>query len=571
MLNIFIQITKFLKKENKKFFLVLFFTFVTVIFESIGFISLVPLISVLINPDLIHETTIIKKIYTLIGAQNDRDFVIQYGIISISIFILSSFLFFVNNAIQVTFVNKLVRKTRLSLLEKYLEKDYSFHKKTNSVHLISKMFNQIDETSQLTIFGYFEFLNRISSSIIFIVLLAVYNFKISILAFATLLTIYFVIDFFIKKKINTISKELYSSNLKSLSYAVETIKSFKEIIFNYQRKFFLNRYSEEINKIYKARNFVRIMPRASRFLIESLAIGSSIIVVLVIFIYQNNVASYLDNLVFFVLAMYKILPNLNTSFMTIINLKSGYIQFKNIIEDLKVDEINGLNNDNEKIKFSKTIKLENVSFSYGEKEILKNINLEIKKNETVVIIGKSGSGKTSLCEVICGFLKPKSGIIKIDDKILSFNNRNSQRELFGYVGQETIIINDNFYVNVSFSNEYDSKKVEDVSKIARINEFIDTKENRYNHQISENGKNLSGGQKQRVAIARALYNSPEIIILDEATNNLDSNTEKEFYELIDTQIEGMTKIIITHNLNSIKNYDKLFVIENNKLIEKKNK
>lgn len=571
MLNIFIQITKFLKKENKKFFLVLFFTFVTVIFESIGFISLVPLISVLINPDLIHETTIIKKIYTLIGAQNDRDFVIQYGIISISIFILSSFLFFVNNAIQVTFVNKLVRKTRLSLLEKYLEKDYSFHKKTNSVHLISKMFNQIDETSQLTIFGYFEFLNRISSSIIFIVLLAVYNFKISILAFATLLTIYFVIDFFIKKKINTISKELYSSNLKSLSYAVETIKSFKEIIFNYQRKFFLNRYSEEINKIYKARNFVRIMPRASRFLIESLAIGSSIIVVLVIFIYQNNVASYLDNLVFFVLAMYKILPNLNTSFMTIINLKSGYIQFKNIIEDLKVDEINGLNNDNEKIKFSKKIKLENVSFSYGEKEILKNINLEIKKNETVVIIGKSGSGKTSLCEVICGFLKPKSGIIKIDDKILSFNNRNSQRELFGYVGQETIIINDNFYVNVSFSNEYDSKKVEDVSKIARINEFIDTKENRYNHQISENGKNLSGGQKQRVAIARALYNSPEIIILDEATNNLDSNTEKEFYELIDTQIEGMTKIIITHNLNSIKNYDKLFVIENNKLIEKKNK
>ena len=234
MLNIFIQITKFLKKENKKFFLVLFFTFVTVIFESIGFISLVPLISVLINPDLIHETTIIKKIYTLKGAQNDRDFVIQYGIISISIFILSSFLFFVNNAIQVTFVNKLVRKTRLSLLEKYLEKDYSFHKKTNSVHLISKMFNQIDETSQLTIFGYFEFLNRISSSIIFIVLLAVYNFKISILAFATLLTIYFVIDFFIKKKINTISKELYSSNLKSLSYAVETIKSFKEIVFDYQ-------------------------------------------------------------------------------------------------------------------------------------------------------------------------------------------------------------------------------------------------------------------------------------------------------------------------------------------------
>ncbi len=568
MLNILFQITQFLKKENKKFFLVLIFTFVTVIFESIGFISLVPLISVLINPDLIQETEIIKKIYVFIGSDNNRDFIINYGIISISIFILSSFLFFVNNAIQVTFVNKLVRKTRMSLLESYLDKDYLFHKKTNSVHLISKMFTQIDETSQSTIFGYFEFLNRISSSIIFIILLAAYNFKISILALSTLLIIYFFIDFFIKKKINKISKELYSSNLKSLSFAIETIKSFKEIVFDYQKKFFVKRYFEEINRIYKARNFVRIMPRASRFLIESLAIGSSIIVVLTIFILQNNVASHLDNLVFFVLAMYKILPNLNTSFMTIINLKSGYIQFKNITDDLMINENNRVISPN-KIKFKNSIKLENINFNYGEKEILKNINLEINKNETIVIVGKSGSGKTSLCEIICGFLQPATGLMKIDDKVINFKNRKDLRKLFGYVCQETMIINDNFYVNISFSNEYDSNRVEEVSKIARISEFIDTKEYGYDHQISENGKNLSGGQKQRVAIARALYNGPKILILDEATNNLDTNTEKEFYNLIDNQIEDMTKIIITHNLNSIKKYDKLFLIENNELIQKK--
>ena len=567
MLNILFQITRFLKKENKKFFLVLIFTFLTVIFESIGFISLVPLISVLINPDLIQETEIIKKIYVFIGSDNNRDFIINYGIISISIFILSSFLFFVNNAIQVTFVNKLVRKTRISLLESYLDKDYLFHKKTNSIHLISKMFTQIDETSQSTIFGYFDFLNRISSSIIFIILLAAYNFKISILALSTLLIIYFFIDFFIKKKINKISKELYSSNLKSLSFAIETIKSFKEIVFDYQKKFFVKRYFEEINRIYKARNFVRIMPRASRFLIESLAIGSSIIVVLTIFILQNNVASHLDNLVFFVLAMYKILPNLNTSFMTIINLKSGYIQFKNITNDLKINENNKVISPN-KIEFKNSIKLENINFNYGKKEILKNVNLEIKKNETSVIVGKSGSGKTSLCEIICGFLQPATGLMKIDNKVINFKNRKDLRKLFGYVCQETMIINDNFYVNISFSNEYDSKRVEEVSKIARINEFIDTKEYGYDHQISENGKNLSGGQKQRVAIARALYNGPKILILDEATNNLDTNTEKEFYKLIDSQIEDMTKIIITHNLNSIKKYDKLFIIENNELIQK---
>ena len=114
-------------------------------------------------------------------------------------FIISSLIFFVNTAIQVTFVNKLVRNTRLNLLEKYIDKDLLFHKNTNSVHLISKMFTQIDEASQLTFYGYFDFLNRISSSIIFISLLTLYNFKISILAFVTLLIFYFIIDFFIKK------------------------------------------------------------------------------------------------------------------------------------------------------------------------------------------------------------------------------------------------------------------------------------------------------------------------------------------------------------------------------------
>ncbi len=529
------------------------------------------MISVIINPELIHQTELIKKIYIFLNSEDERDFIISYGILSTSIFILSSFLFFINNAIQVTFVNRIVKETRLNLLDHYIEEDYFFHKKTNSVHLISKMFNQIDETSQLTIFGYFEFINRITSSVIFIFLLTLYNFKISILAFATLLLIYLIIDFFIKKKINKISKDLYSSNLKSLSYAVETIKSFKDIVFKYQKKFFMDRYSEEINKIYKARNFVRIMPRASRFLIETLAIGSSIIVILTIFILQNNVTNYLNNLVFFVLAMYKILPNLNTSFMTIINLKSGYIQFKNITDDLKKNVKDNSENIEKKTIFNQNIILENISFRYESKIILKDVNCQINKNETIVIMGKSGSGKSTLTDIICGFLNPQKGNLKIDNKIINENEKKSLRKLFGYVGQETVIINDNFFTNISFSNNYDKNKVIEVSKIARINEFINSKENQYEYQISENGKNLSGGQKQRVAIARALYNNPQIIILDEATNNLDENTEREFYDLIDTEIKDITKIIITHNLNSIKKYDKLFLIENNKLIQKETK
>ena len=157
MLNIFLQITRFINDKSKHFKLVLLISFVTVVFESFGFISLVPLISILLNPELIHQTPLIKKIYVVFGSETDREFIINYGIVSISFFLFSGLLFFLNTAIQVTFVNKIVKETRLNLLDKYLEKDYIFHKDSNSVHLISKLFTQIDETSQLTIFGYFDF------------------------------------------------------------------------------------------------------------------------------------------------------------------------------------------------------------------------------------------------------------------------------------------------------------------------------------------------------------------------------------------------------------------------------
>ena len=236
--------------------------------------------------------------------------------------------------------------------------------------------------------------------------------------------------------------------------------------------------------------------------------------------------------------------------MTIINLKSGYIQFKNITDDLKKNVKDYSENIKKKTIFNQNIILENISFNYESKVILKDVNCQINKNETIVIIGKSGSGKSTLTDIICGFLNPQKGNLKIDNKIINENEKKSLRKLFGYVGQETVIINDNFFTNISFSNNYDKNKVIEVSKIARINEFINSKENQYEHQISENGKNLSGTKaKSNIELCITTSNNNS----DEATNNLDENTEREFYDLIDSEIKDITKIIITHNLNSIKN------------------
>ncbi len=167
--------------------------------------------------------------------------------------------------------------------------------------------------------------------------------------------------------------------------------------------------------------------------------------------------------------------------------------------------------------------------------------------------------------MISGHLKPTKGYILVDSIENELHSIKNLQEYIGYVGQEPLILNENFYKNISLQDNYEKNKIEAIGKIARLDEFINSKTNKYNEIISENGKNLSGGQKQRISIARALYLDPEILIIDEGTSNIDLLTEKEIYELIYKNFKLKTKIIITHHLNEFIKYDYCYKIEKGRI------
>ena len=215
------------------------------------------------------------------------------------LFIFGSIFSFIQISLQVRFVNSIILNTRNKLLENYLNKDLSFHKNNNSTHLISKLFTQIDEMGQTVMFGFFDFINSTFLVLIFLGMLSLADWKLTISALFFLAFFYFLIELNLKKKIKSIASILYNSNLKALSFASETLKLFKEISLELQRKFFLERFNQEIKKIYKARNFVRIVPRFSRFLIETLGIGSIIILILYVYSKEKNVDLFLETIILF--------------------------------------------------------------------------------------------------------------------------------------------------------------------------------------------------------------------------------------------------------------------------------
>lgn len=230
--------------------------------------------------------------------------------------------------------------------------------------------------------------------------------------------------------------------------------------------------------------------------------------------------------------------------------------------------VNDLPEAKEVTAFKSAIEFKKVTFAYGEKEILKQIDLKVAKGSTVALVGPSGGGKSTLLDLIPRFTDPASGEILIDGQNIKELTQNTLRSLMGVVNQESILFNDSIYNNIVFGRTgFSQEDVENAAKIANAHEFILKTEEGYQTNIGDRGVKLSGGQKQRLCIARAVLGNPPLMLLDEATSALDTESEKLVQEALDKLMINRTTIVIAHRLSTIQHADLIVVIESGKIVE----
>ncbi|MBR6672549.1 MAG: ABC transporter ATP-binding protein [Alistipes sp.] len=220
-------------------------------------------------------------------------------------------------------------------------------------------------------------------------------------------------------------------------------------------------------------------------------------------------------------------------------------------------------------EFRDKIEFKNISFSYdGQREILHNISFEVRKGETVALVGPSGGGKSTLSELIPRFYDPVCGEILVDGRPLSDYNQESVREHMGIVSQDTILFNDTIRNNIAMGRlSASNEQIEAAARVANAHDFIMQTEQGYDTNIGDRGMKLSGGQRQRLSIARAVLKNPEILILDEATSALETESEKLVQEALTTLLEGRTSVVIAHRLSTIHNADRIIVIDSGRIAE----
>ena len=251
-----------------------------------------------------------------------------------------------------------------------------------------------------------------------------------------------------------------------------------------------------------------------------------------------------------------------------ITLQNGYASAERIFDVLDEKSDVPDNGENEIESLNKGLIFNNVNFDYGEGSFeLKDISFEIAKGETVALVGASGSGKSTIADLIPRFFDISRGKVMVDNKDIRDYKLRSLRGMMGIVTQETILLNTSIWQNICYGSNFNEKRLVEASEGANVVEFIDSLEDRYDTLVGERGVKLSGGQQQRIAIARAIYKNPSLLLLDEATSALDTKSERLVQNALDNLMKNRTVLVIAHRLSTIKNADRIIVLDKGAIVE----
>lgn len=554
--------------ERKQALVLLIMILIMALFDMIGIASIMPFIAILTNPTLIETNEVLSYFYNLGKFNNYNEFYITSGLLVIGLLCLSLAFKALTIYTQLRFALMREYSIGKKLIEGYLNQPYSWFLNRHSANLGKNILSEVGNVISGGMMPMMTLIAQSSVALSIFALLLIIDPKLSIVVAFVLGVSYTLIYKFVRSFLDRIGKERLIANKDRFNSVSEAFGAVKEVKVSGLEKVYLKRFSDPA-KIYASNQATaQVITQIPRFALEAIAFGGLLSVIIFLISKSQNFTSILPILSLFAFAGYRLLPAFQQIYASLTQIKFAEAPLKTLHADFMNLKINKFKNSKKVFSFTKDIKLENISFAYPKANTfaLNQINLILKQKKTIGFVGTTGSGKTTIVDIILGLLDPSSGSLKVDNNIVNNSNKRLWQSIIGYVPQSIYLIDDTIEANIAFGvkeNLINSNKVKKVSKIANLHNFIiDELPNGYQTKVGDKGIRLSGGQKQRIGIARALYNNPKVLIFDEATSALDNITEGKVMEAVYRLSKEMTIIIIAHRLTSIKKCDAIFHIQN---------
>ena len=540
--------------------------FIGALLELAGVSLIAELVKLIGNPGTIHTTGWMQKLYDLTGADSDRTFFLYVVLALIAVYILKNLYLTLISFIKYTFIYNNQLKLSGRLIDCYLKKPYTYHLDKNSAEMIRSIMLDSERFFQMLLTMFSVFSEVMVSALLCIYLLVVdWMITVSVVVILGVVSGLYLLIFHGKSKKNG---EISQYNDGKMHQAInQALGAVKDIKILHREKYFVNAFTKRGARKYTAVRNNEVLGQIPAYLIETVCIGA-ILLVLVVKLYNGqDLNDMIPQLAAFAMAAFKLLPSVgkvDNYLNLIIFLKPSADLIYRDIKDTEDMQKDAASENEETAPASGSIKVENVSYRYPntDKDVLRDVNLTIPEGSSVGLIGPSGAGKSTIVDVILGILTPTKGSVfyggmNVHEHPLAWSKK------LAYIPQAIFLADESIRCNVAFGieeDEIEDDKVWQALSEAQLDEFVRSLPEGLDTMVGERGVRLSGGQRQRIGIARALYGDPEILVLDEATAALDSETETAVMEAIDRLQGRKTLIIIAHRLTTIRNCGTVFKV-----------
>jgi ATP-binding cassette, subfamily B, bacterial PglK len=546
----------------------------TALLQVAGIGSVMPFLAVVSDPSIIQRSQALRAVYEFFGFSSSQGFLLLLGSVSFALLLIGNLVTALTTWWMVRFAEMRTHYLASVVLEHYLNRPYVFFLDKNSAELGVRVLSDVVQIVTGIVLPMLQVVSQLALTLFLLAFLFAVDPVLSVTVFIGLGGIYAAVYWIVRGRLSTIGAMKAEANEDQFRALLEATGAIKEIKLLNLEHVFLNRFKRPNLTMARAVASQSVLSLVPNYAMETIAFGGILGVVLVMLATGGKLSQVLPLVGLYGYAIMRIKPALQIAYASISQIRFNEPVLDRVVEEfrdipLEIQPTAVDRNAKSKVRARERIELRGITFQYpgAPRPLFENLSLEIKAASSVAFVGLTGSGKTTLVDIILGLLVPAGGVLSVDGTPVTDANRRQWQADLSYVPQQIYLSDDTVLRNIAFGAEtVDSAAAERAARTANIHEFIaEELPLGYETRVGERGVRLSGGQRQRIGIARSLYRDADVLILDEATSALDMITEAKLFESIRSSTRTKTLIIVAHRIATVRECDTIFLMDRGRI------
>lgn len=540
------------------------------VLEVINVSAIAPFLALASEPTMIQDNAVLAYLYDFFDFDSVNGFLIAVGLGVFTLMLLSNAWSALTTWAQLRLVWSLNHQLSAQMLERYLHRPYTYFLSRNTADLSKNLLSEVQQITSNMIQPTVLALGKVVVALGIIFVLIAVNPWLAVLVTVVVGGSYGLIYSLTRKRLNAIGRDRVNANEERFTVAGEAFGGIKEVKVLNAENAFLERFQGPSYRFSRHQASRQTISSVPRYAIETVAFGTVILIVVYLLAFEHDFGAIVPTLGMYAFAGYRLMPALQQIFQAVTAIRFYGSALESILDDLAMDQEALVVRETigtKSFTLQRSLKLENITFTYptGNRPAVNDVSLTIPVNSTVGFVGATGSGKTTLADIILGLLRPQSGKMLVDGVVITDDNLSAWHHNLGYVPQSIFLSDASVSENIAFGiprDKIDLRAVREAARIAQLDDFVMRElAEQYDTVVGERGVRLSGGQRQRIGIARALYRNPDVIVFDEATSALDNATENYVIEALGSLQGKKTIIMIAHRLTTLEDCEMLYVVD----------